>query len=237
MTDAFAADTRLRPFEALGAVRRLLSDPDDTRQVFIVLNAMRGRSGQRLFRRFKATATGAAVLSQRRSLLNRLQDSAALAGLPEQSLGRTYLAFMTEEKLSADGLVETSLSPERLAAPEEALVFRDRMRDMHDLTHVVTGYGRDPLGELCLLAFNFAQTGHVGMAMIVLMGVARFGRGPRARAARRAVIEAWRRGRAADWLPGQDWEALLEQPMTALRRRLRIADPLRYLQSMSRPPS
>ena len=228
MTTAFAADSRLRPFEALGAVRRLLNDPDDTRQVFIVLNAMRGRSGLRLFRRFKATATGAAILSQRRSLLSRLQNSAALAELPDGSLGRAYLAFMTEENLSADGLVKTSLSPERQAAPEETLVFRDRMRDMHDLTHVVTGYGRDPLGELCLLAFNFPQTGHVGMAMIVLMGMARFGRGPRAKAARRAVVEAWRHGRAADWLAGQDWEALLAEPTNAVRRRLRIADPRRY---------
>ena len=228
MTSSSAADTRLRPFEALGAVRRLLDDPDDTRQVFIVLNAMRGRSGLRLFRRFKASPVGAAILSQRRSLLARLQDGAALAQLPRGSLGRAYLDFMTAEQLSADGLAASSDSPERRATPDEALVFKDRMRDMHDLTHVLTGYGRDPLGELCLLAFNFAQTGHVGMAMIVLMGMARFGRGPRARAARRAVFEAWRHGRAADWLAGQDWEALLPEPMDALRRRLRIHDPLGY---------
>src|SRR5471030_833471 len=115
MTSSSAADTRLRPFEALGAVRRLLDDPDDTRQVFIVLNAMRGRSGLRLFRRFKASPVGAAILSQRRSLLARLQDGAALAQLPQGSLGRAYLDFMTAEQLSADGLAASSDSPERRA--------------------------------------------------------------------------------------------------------------------------
>ena len=29
----------------------------------------------------------------------------------------------------------------------------DRLRDIHDLQHVMTGYGRDTLGELCLLSF------------------------------------------------------------------------------------
>jgi hypothetical protein len=37
---------------------------------------------------------------------------------------------------------------------------------MHDLFHIVTGYGRDPLGEACLTAFSFAQTGLKGFALI-----------------------------------------------------------------------
>ena len=31
------------------------------------------------------------------------------------------------------------------------------MRDSHDLYHVVTGYGRDGLGEICVLTFGNAQ--------------------------------------------------------------------------------
>jgi ubiquinone biosynthesis protein COQ4 len=226
-------DTRLHPLEALGAVRRLLSDPDDTRQVFVVLRAMRGRSGLRLFRRFQATTTGAAILGAGRSLLPRLQDGQALARLPTGSLGRRYCDFMAEEKLSSDGLVDVSQSIEPEVASDEVLLFRNRMRDAHDLTHVMTGYGRDPLGELCLLAFTHAQNGHLGVAMIVLMGMARCGRSPKPWAARAAIVEGWRHGRSAAWLAGLDWESLLPESIETLRHRLKIADPAHYLAAMS----
>jgi ubiquinone biosynthesis protein COQ4 len=207
MSTATSIDTRLHPVQAFRAVRRLIAAPDDTGQVFIVLQALRGRSGVRLFRRFAAEPTGAAVLRDRRCLLATLRNHAALARLAEASLGRAYLAFMTEEELSADALAETSQQNWRPAPSEDLTLFRDRQRDSHDLGHVLTGYGRDPLGELCLLAFNYAQSRHLGMAMIVLMGLAKMPRG--AGRERRAVLQAWRAGRRAAWLAGQDWEARL----------------------------
>jgi len=224
-------DTRLRPFEALRAVGRLFADPQDTRQVFVILNALRGRSGQRMLRRFAASATGATVLTDHRRLIDRLEDHAALAALPPGSLGRAYLAFMQAENLSAAGLVEPSMTAEAQAqalAPD-ARLFRDRMRDMHDLTHVLTGYGRDSLGELCLLAFMFAQSRNLGQAFIVLMGLGRFGRlAGRLRMAA-ALLEGWRRGRRCRWLPEQNWEALLAMPLGTLRETLRVAAaPVRY---------
>ena len=41
---------------------------------------------------------------------------------------------------------------------------------MHDLWHVTTGYGRDALGELSLLAFTYAQEKNRGIGAIVLYG-------------------------------------------------------------------
>jgi ubiquinone biosynthesis protein COQ4 len=226
-------DTRLRPYQALRAVRRLLDDPDDTVQVFVILRAMRGRSGFKVFRRFRDSAVGAAVLAERRQLLGALQDRAALAALPAGSLGRTYLDFMLQEDLSAEGLVAPSRIWEDDPLSPDALLLRERLRDMHDLTHVLTGYGRDPLGELCLLAFMHAHTRNLGQAMIVLMGVARAARGPHGRAVRRAVVQAWRHGRRAGWLPGQDWEAMLARPLEALRRDVGVRPPTRYLEVVS----
>jgi ubiquinone biosynthesis protein COQ4 len=218
-----AIDTRLRPFTAAKAVRRLLADPSDTRQVFVIFRAMRGRSGLRTFRRFSASTTGAAILRERRVLLATLQDNAAMAQHPPGSMGRAYRDFMAGQNLSADGLVAASESWELDAVPPEMSLMRERMRDAHDLTHVLTGYGRDPLGEMCLLAFMYAHTRNLGMAMIVGMGWPRL-----PGAARRAVAEAWRNGRKARWLPEQDYEALLPRPLAAVRRELAIADPARY---------
>ena len=95
-------DTRLRPFVAAKAVRRLLNNPDDTAQVFVIFRAMRGRSAQKTFRRFATSSTGAAILHDRRSLLATLEDSATLAGLPDGSVGRAYADFMVGQNLSAE---------------------------------------------------------------------------------------------------------------------------------------
>ena len=81
------------------AVRRLLAT-GDTSQIFAIFRALRGRSGIKAFRRFQQSPTGAAVLRERRVLLNTLTDRAALSALPAGSFGRTYFDFMEEEKLT-----------------------------------------------------------------------------------------------------------------------------------------
>ncbi|HEX4028437.1 MAG TPA: Coq4 family protein [Rhizomicrobium sp.] len=216
-------DTSLRPFEAVRAVRRLLADPDDTAQVFAIFRAMRGKSGLRVFRRFAASPTGAQVIQEKRRLLDTLSDRAELAALPDASVGRSYFNFMEEEQLTADGLVAASQNWENDPVPLDVELFRARMRDAHDLTHILTGYGRDPLGEICLLAFMHAHSRNPGMALIVLMSLKRMARAPR-----RAVFEAWRNGRKARWLQDQDFEALLPRPLADVRRELNIATPGHY---------
>lgn len=216
-------DTRLRPFEAVRAVRRLMADPQDTSQVFAIFRALRGKSGIKAFRRFAASPTGTQVLRERRQLLAALSDRARLHALPEESFGRRYFEFMETENLTAEGLVQASQSWENDPVPADVQLFRERMRDAHDLTHVLTGYGRDGLGEACLLAFMYAHNRNRGALLILLMSLKRM-----PRAARRAVFEAWRNGRKARWLPDQDYEALLPRPLGEVRRQLNIADHAQY---------
>jgi len=223
-----AIETPLRPFTALRAASRLLRDPEDTKQVFVVMTALRGRSGRRMFDRFLASPLGAKVAAERVALLDSLKDRAALAALPEGSFGRVYLAFMQAEQLTAEGLVDASEAGRGELANPAAVLFRDRMRDMHDLTHVLTGYGRDGLGELCLLAFMFRHTGNLGGAVIALMGLGKFARNGAGGLARKALFEAFAHGGKAGWLPEQDWEALLDRPLEDVRRELNIVAPTHY---------
>ena len=221
-------DTRLRPFQAVRAVRQLMANPEDTSQVFTIFRALRGRSGIKAFRRFAASPTGAAVLSEKRQLLATLSDRAWLAAQPEGSFGRRYFEFMDAEKLTAEGLVQASQSWETDPVPAEMELFRARMRDAHDLTHVLTGYGRDGLGEVCLLAYMYAHNRNLGAALLVLMSLQKM-----PRVARHAVYQAGRDGKEARWLQDQDYEALLSRPLEDVRRELNIADPSMYRAVMS----
>ena len=220
---------RIRPLAAVRAIRALIRDPDDTKLVFDVIDALSGRSGVRLFRRFERSAHGPRLLAEQPDLLARLSDRDALLALPEGTLGRTYAEFMGREQISADGLVDASMEggggPDPDLPPERQW-FGMRLRDMHDLWHVVSGYNRDLVGEASLLAFTYAQTRNRGIGFIV---AAAYWRGGQEHPEVRPIIrEGYRRGKRAAWLPGQDWEALLERPLDEVRLRLGLGDPPSY---------
>ena len=218
---------RLRPIAAVRAVRHLMRNREDTQQVFLLVEALRGKTTLRQFARFRQTETGRTVLGEHRRLLDRLSDRASLAALQPGTLGRAYYDFMAAENLSAEGLVEASRI-ERPPASDDLTLFRERGREMHDLLHVVTGYGRDPLGEACLVAFTYAQNRLKGLAVIAVSAARRIARSRPGQPVRRAVFEGYRHGRSAGWLPGADWEALLAQPVESIRSQFAVKPPTYY---------
>lgn len=213
---------------AVRALRRLLADPDDTRQVFEIMRALNGAAAARGYRRLLRTSQGGRIAYERQELAERLMDEAWLDALPPGSVGAAYRTFVRAERLSAEGLA--GVSREGLAEIEALhphAWFGRRTRDAHDVWHVLSGYHRDPLGEACLVAFSYAQTGGLGWALIAVGALLRAARGRRWDAAR-AIVQGWRRGRAAQWLLGEDYERLLGEPLDSARRRLRITSPDRY---------
>ena len=223
------AANRIQPLMALSAFRKLIKNPEDTHQVFMIGEALRGNSLARVTERFRGTELGQAVLAGRHVLLPMLADRAALARLPAGSLGRAYLDFVVAESLSAQGLAEAARKRDEMsqATPDEQN-FRRHLRDSHDLWHVLTGYGRDPLGEVSLLAFTFAQTRLTGLGAIAFLGTFRIGRVLRGQPIRAAVKDAYRTGRDAQWLPGVDWTTLLGEDRERVRGKLGLTAPERY---------
>ena len=215
----------VRPLEALRAMRALIRNPDDTAQVFLVVRALAGRGFERLFRRVMADPTGARILEEGRSMIPVLDDRATLRALPEGSLGREYARFMDAEHISAGGLEDASLVIKTEFYDERARCLSDRLRDTHDLWHVVSGYGRDLVGEGALLAFTYAQTRNRGIGFIVLVGMLKFWQEGHPEVVR-VMREGWRRGRRAGVLPAADWESMLPRPLEEVRRDLGI-EPLR----------
>lgn len=218
---------RMQPLVAMRALKRLINDPEQTEQVFVVIRAMSGDSLEQSFNRFEKTEIGQIILSEERELLTTLLDRDALREQKTGSLARAYLNFVETEQITADGLVEASELDRDPIADPRLRRFAERMRDQHDLWHVITGYGRDTFGEACLLAFTYAQTKNRGLGVIALVGMIKISKelGPGVRS---AMWQAYKAGKRAAWLPQQDWEALLSQPLDEVHRQLHIPAPEIY---------
>ena len=228
-------ETARRPVEwrrAARALRDLLADSSRTDLAFEVTYALGGSSGERLFQRFLTHPEGLPLLAERPTLLAALSDRAALAAMPEGSLGRAYLDFLRTGDLSAEGLVEASETAERPRdVGADRQWFFDRLRENHDLWHVLTGYGRDEAGEAANLAFTFGQTRDTGVAFMVLAAAWVGGMRPEVSPDgvrrgwfhwQRYLSQAWRRGRRAAFLPAARFEELLPRPLADVRRTLGI---------------
>jgi ubiquinone biosynthesis protein COQ4 len=217
----------LQPLRAWRALRILLNNAEDTEQVFVIVRSLTGKSVLRAYNRFAATATGQRIITEQRTLLDTLKDRDGLRSLAPDSLGRAYLAFVESERLTADGLVDASESTAGMIDNVNVARYAQRLRDSHDLWHTVTGYGRDGLGEVCLLGFTYAQTRNPGLAVIAVAGALKYVR-PVGWRALSALWHGYRAGRRAAWLPAADWEHLLTLPLDQVREALRVRAPVVY---------
>lgn len=222
----------VRPLHALSSVIKLVRNKEDTRQVFEVVSALSGGHGRAIFRRFVATEYGHRVAGEPVKLEEILSDREMLRALPAGSFGRAYLAFMEGENLTAEGLI---------GASEEAGIdftgdtqfphFRRlfmHLQVSHDLWHVLTGYGRDAIGEMCNLAFTRAQTRNRGFRLIIWMALLAMKRERPDLPLWKAANEGRRMGKSAAWVLGHDVETLLPLPLEEVRRRLNIIEPVVY---------
>lgn len=215
--------TPFRPLEAARAMRRLLDDPDRTEEAFTIVRSIDGGGIDRLYRRFQSCPEGRRLLRERPALLEIMRDRERLAAMPEGSLGRAYLAFCEREGLTPGGLVDASDVEQRALLDEDRRYIADRMRDSHDLYHLVTGCRTDLAGELGVLAFTTAQTGSLGTGFLVAAGYLHsFGLPERGGPGRRMAREMFARGLRAEWFPTADWEALLLRPIDEVRVALGI---------------
>ena len=207
---------------ALGALQRLLRDKDATEEVFEIMRALNGDSTRKGYHRLLATAEGGRLAYNREELAQKLSDRAWLATLPPGSLGAVYRDFTDAGGVTPQGLVAVS-NHVMMDLEHPVAWFGRRIRDSHDLWHVTSGYGLDSLGEACLVAFSYAQTRSLGWAFIAVGAALKSRKAPVKQPYVAAIREGYARGKAARWLPAQDWVALLPLPLADVRARLGLA--------------
>ncbi|MFN9927704.1 MAG: Coq4 family protein [Phenylobacterium sp.] len=221
--------TKLNWGHAWRALKKLIADKEDTRQVFEIMRALNGKSIALGYHKLLETPEGGRMAFERREFSERLMDDAWLDSLPEGSVGAAYRAFIRSEELSAYGLADVSREGANdVDAPHPYAWFARRTRDVHDIWHILSGYHRDGLCEACLVAFSYAQTKGLGWAFIAFGATTMGKNGAPKHPYNRAIIQGYRRGKAAKWLLGQDYERLMAEPLEAARERLGITPPTIY---------
>ena len=227
---------RWKPFTAMKHMRALIADKEDTEHVFHIIEALNGGSLLKDLERFAATQKGQKRMAERRFLAPMLDEKRSeLRRLPIGTVGRTYADFMDREGLTGMGLVEESekFYQGQPRFDDTIQWYGNRLRDTHDMIHVLTGYGRDALGEDALLAFSYSQDGGPGLMFISYMGARQIRKeAPKDARIMDVMKEGKRNGRAAAKLVEEDFLALLDRPIDEVRRELNIAEPVLYKRAL-----
>ncbi|KWV92855.1 Coq4 family protein [Erythrobacter sp. YT30] len=219
------------PLKVLHHFGKLVEDKEDTEQVFHIIEAVKGKKSHKQARDFILSEEGQRFLRAETDIPGMLDDHARWADLPENSVGKRYMAFMKREGLTAAGLVEEShkFSPPENRPQDQTQWYFNRLRDTHDLFHVLTGYGRDALGEACLLGFSYSQNHNRGVQFIAFAAARQMKKVTGTSAPLyTAVREGQRLGAAAAKLAHMDVEAVMAEDIDAARERLRIGKPVLY---------
>jgi ubiquinone biosynthesis protein COQ4 len=209
--DATRLPRRERWRRAGTALARVLAEPERTDQVLVFSMYANAGSLPDRVHRFYDDPRGARLFAEQRTIDTTTIDLDALAALPEGTLGRAYAEFLRARGLTPDVFRN---APAEVPDPKMAFVIK-RLRQTHDLWHVVTGFDTDPASEVALQAFSFAQVGAPSSGVLAALGTLRA-----MRMAPRFVFDvawAFRLGRRAEKLAVFPWEDHWSTPLDDVR--------------------
>ena len=215
-TDVLSLSRFERLRRAFTALARVVANPDETDQVLVFTTHINAGSLPERISGFFEDPTGQRLFAEKRAIDSRL-DLDALAALPDGTLGHAYARFLRSRGLTPDVF---DGAPRDIADPRVGYVVQ-RLRQTHDLWHVVTGHDTDPRGEIALQAFTYGQLRAPSSLILAAVGTLKGFNKERALASE--VIAAYRAGAAAEKLATFAWEDHWETPLDDVRVMLGIA--------------
>lgn len=211
--------------------KALIKNKEDTREVFPIFEALPWRGAYDAAKAFVASPRGQELRRSEPSLVALLDDHDSLRKMPKGSLADHYCNFMEREGLSAQGLVDELdgyRRPDQYYNDQIDWYF-NRMRDTHDLLHVLTGFGRDALGEQCVLAFTYSQQPALAHLFLGYAGALEIRKRIKSQApVLGAVRQAQRMGKACPRLVELSIRELLPLPIEEVRARLGMGEASEY---------
>mgnify|MGYP006273757195 CR=1 FL=1 len=160
----FNLQARLQSLRMVAGLAEFLKHPGSLDSVFKVAGSLKDSAlSAQMFRHLLANPAMAQLVEQ--NWRPAPIDLDALERLPEGSLGHVYAHQLRSQGLSPDSLID----PAPITSPQDYVVHR--LRETHDIVHVLTGFGIDGPGELGLQAFNLAQNRSPLAAMLIFGGM------------------------------------------------------------------
>ena len=153
---------------------------------------------------------------QQRRLLPEY-NLAKLHQLPQNTLGYIY----------ADHMIKNNLKPDfyrKIEIQNDVTYLMMRMRETHDLWHIITGFGTSVPGELGLQAFMFSQI-NTPLAPLLIGGrtlISTFTNPREVVEIYDQVSQGWAMGRKAGLIFGLSWEEYWATPLTELRNLFNV---------------
>ena len=146
-------------------------------------------------------------------------DLSALQTLPAGTLGRCY----------ADQLISQGITPDTLIDPspinDEREYIVHRLKETHDITHVLTGFGIDGVSELGLQGFNLAQNRSPLAVMLIFGGMLTALQNDEPLAPMlRALAKGFQMGLDAELVIARKLEEGWDRPLNEWRSELRLPE-------------
>jgi ubiquinone biosynthesis protein COQ4 len=139
----------------------LFRDPTQTASVYDIEDGLRNTKATQLALEFvKSDPTVAQIIAERYT--PPPLDLDALFTLPADSLGHTYAAYIKESNFDPNFY-------RNIEVKDDISYVMLRLRQTHDIWHIIGGFSTDVAGELGLKSFELAQT-HRTMSLILLAG-------------------------------------------------------------------
>ena len=210
---------RLQSLKMVAGLATFLKDPSSLDSIFAVSNSVKdGPLGEQTVRHLLSNSQFKALVDEgwrpARIDLQKLQT------LPEGSLGRCY----------ADQLISQSITPDTLIDPSPVTNANEfvihRLKETHDIVHVLTGFGVDGISEIGLQGFNLAQN-RSPLAVMLIFGsmLSSLQNDDPLEPLLRALAHGFQMGLDAELVVGRKLEEGWERPLQEWRKELKL--PLR----------
>jgi ubiquinone biosynthesis protein COQ4 len=164
--------------------------------------------------------TGRRILRDRPRISSKTLSMDYLRSLPDNTVGRTYAAWLDREGVSPDTRSEVQYIDD-----EECAYVMQRYRECHDFYHALTGLPIVVEGEVALKAFEFANTvlPMTGLSVFALTRMK-----PAERKRFFAIYGPWavKNGLGSKEVINVYWEEQLERDVDELRAELGIEKPI-----------
>jgi ubiquinone biosynthesis protein COQ4 len=197
----------------------LIKDPEQTDSVFDIEDGIRHTKAVQLSVEYAKSKPGVAQIFEERYLAPS-PDIDALLKLPSESLGYAYASYITESHFDPNFYRKEEVE-------DDISYMFMRMRQTHDIWHIVAGFGTSVNGEMGIKSFEIAQIHRPLAAMLVAGALLRtlFKCPEHLDSLLNQIALGYRAGAKAKPFLAQKWEEHWEKPLAEWRSELNV-DPV-----------